>query len=915
MPLPASLSRGESALGGHQGRGGILAAALLLSAGTAAGESVGALVRIRVEGADGRSLPGLAVAARCPDGREWRATTDARGFALIADVPPCPLSVDTLPPATDGGKAVRVQVHRLDSRVVSRRESDALARDLPSSRSGWSLLETVEPAAVVDRIQGAGLYPGEAGRFSMRGAPWSQNAVRLDGVDVTDPLRGGTPLFLPDVDSLQAIEATSALAPAEYSVPGVTLALASREPPSTWAGTAQGYSLGSGLQSREAAGGSPSIARFGSLVDASVLAGGPVAGDRLRLLAAGRLARARRVERADPLEIESRLLTGSLRLAWRAGERDSLGLIALAQATEGPLAARARYPGDPVSEHADALGAVASWVHEGDRGAASAFAGFTRGTFVPQIQGRVADGTVERLRDGPVSELVFPSRSRRSSWTVGGRLALRASTLGGVWHAPRFGLALQGSSLTDRTGTDGPVPETVDGLAARVWEYTWKGPDARRHVYDFAAWASEPLVWRDRLFVEAGLRLERTTGAAEGAAQGVSWTSLLPRVSARLRLLDAGRLTLLGGWGEYRHRLLLDQLALGDPNAPQASVHRWTDANRDSLYQPAERGVLVARVGPGKGDGSLAGIDPGLRPARTREFVAGVEVSPGEDFVLGLTFFDRRESDLVESVDVGVPVSGYTVRYLEDPGGDIVGPQDDQLLPVFERRAETFGLDRYLLTNPPGHTALHQGVELSIEKQLGARFALSAGATGSRTEVRGGNRGFRATENDQGVIGELFDDPNADTYSRGRGFFDRAYTIKLAAAWRGPGDLRLGLVARYQDGQPFGRLVVVPDLPQGPEAIPATPRGQHSGRTSTTDPEGRPLTAEGHRFSYTLTVDARVEKGIRLGAGRLALVTEVFNLLGQRNEVEENPVWGPSFREPTAVQPPRTARLGVRFDF
>jgi hypothetical protein len=269
----------------------------------------------------------------------------------------------------------------------------------------------------------------------------------------------------------------------------------------------------------------------------------------------------------------------------------------------------------------------------------------------------------------------------------------------------------------------------------------------------------------------------------------------------------------------------------------------------------------------------------------------------------------------VESVDVGVPLSGYTVRDLPDPGGDIAGPQDDQLLPVFERKPETFGLDRDLLTNPPGHTGLHQGVELRVEKRFGARFALSAGATASRTEIRGANRGFRAGENDQGVIGELFDDPNADTYSRGRGFFDRAFTIKVAAAWRGPGDLRLGLVARYQDGQPFGRLVVVPDLPQGPEAIPATPRGQHFGRASTTDPEGRPLTAEGHRFTYTLTVDARVEKGVRLGARRLALVAEVFNLLGLRSEVEEDPVWGSSFRKPTAVQPPRVARLGARFDF
>jgi hypothetical protein len=514
-----------------------------------------------------------------------------------------------------------------------------------------------------------------------------------------------------------------------------------------------------------------------------------------------------------------------------------------------------------------------------------------------------------------VPDLASASRSRLSSWSAGGRVALRASTLDRLWHAPRLGLTLARASATGSRGIDGPIPETVDGLAARVWDYAWPGPDSRRHALDLAGWASERLGWRDRLFVEAGLRLERTTGAAEGSAQGVSWTSLLPRVSARLRLTEAGRLSLLGGWGEYRHRLLLDSLAFADPNGPQASVFRWTDGNRDGLYDPSERGPLVARVGPGAGDGALTAIDPGLRPPRTRELVAGLEAAPGEGWVLAFTGFDRRERDLVESVDVGVSAADYVVRYLPDPGGDIAGSQGDQLLPVFDRKPESFGRDRYVLTNPAGHTGLHQGVELRVEKALGARFALFVGATASRTEVRGGNRGFRAMENDQGVVGELFDDPNAGTYSRGRGFFDRAFTIKIATAWRAPHGFRLGLVARYQDGQPFGRLVVVPDLAQGPEAIPATPRGQSFGRASTTDPEGRALTADGHRFSYTLTVDARVEKGFRLGARRLSLVAEGFNLLGLRNEVEEDPVWGPSFRDPTAVQPPRVVRVGARLDF
>ena len=45
------------------------------------------------------------------------------------------------------------------------------------------------------------------------------------------------------------------------------------------------------------------------------------------------------------------------------------------------------------------------------------------------------------------------------------------------------------------------------------------------------------------------------------------------------------------------------------------------------------------------------------------------------------------------------------------------------------------------------------------------------------------------------------------------------------------------------------------------------------------------------------------------------MILQVFNLLNTNNEVEEDEVTGPAFRTPTAVQPPRSVRLGVRFTF
>lgn len=58
------------------------------------------------------------------------------------------------------------------------------------------------------------------------------------------------------------------------------------------------------------------------------------------------------------------------------------------------------------------------------------------------------------------------------------------------------------------------------------------------------------------------------------------------------------------------------------------------------------------------------------KPPRTREIAAGLELS-GEGWLPRLIGFDRHETDLIESVDVGAPLSAYTVRYRPDPGGDV----------------------------------------------------------------------------------------------------------------------------------------------------------------------------------------------------------------------------------------------------
>ncbi len=257
-----------------------------------------------------------------------------------------------------------------------------------------------------------------------------------------------------------------------------------------------------------------------------------------------------------------------------------------------------------------------------------------------------------------------------------------------------------------------------------------------------------------------------------------------------------------------------------------------------------------------------------------------------------MTAMVRREHDLVGLVDVGVPDSSYSVFTVPDPG---YSPSDPPSLSIYNRTPSTFGADRYLLANPANDEATYVGVDVSAQTTTGRLFLLLGGTAG-RSEGYAASRGYLASENDQGLIGEVFTDPNARTHAQGRLFTERGYTLKFSGSYRLPADLGLGIIARYQDGQHFSRILVVDHLNQGPEAV----RAFRNGRT---------------RFTYTLTVDAQLQKGFTIGGQRLDLIAGGYNLLNTANEVEELAALAPALRETSAVQPPRAFRVGLRFGF
>jgi len=762
--------------------------------------------------------------------------------------------------------------------------------DLPSSRSPWGLIETADHMTIVDRIQNGGLYLGEPELLGSLGTSWTQTGYAFDGLDVTNPARTGTPLLYLDTRLLSSVEVMTALPPVDAAGGGATVALLPRAPAGRWGGSIFAGGIPGAWQADPGTEEAPAIAHFEGAAEAGAILGGPLGSGGSGIVFSGRRAGARRFEREAPLLLETRLTSLFMHAIVRTAADSRLRVAAGTDAVFRPFAGRLRFPDRSVSVNDQYWHAHATW--ERSRGAVwNITGGWSRLTSgAPETESPTV-GVIERLRDGPVLETVLPAGGAAQRLNAVMRVRPDLSRVSGGRQTLDLGASVSRTASSEDAMPRAVVGELVDGIPARAWDFSWGGATTSRHGTELAAWVNDRIDIGSRATLTAGLRAEYMSAAGQDNPQGISWASLLPRAALQVNLTSGGGLSFHGGYARLGHRLPLDYLAYGDTSAPTGSVYRWFD-NGDRRLQLTEIRTLVAKAGPGIGS-----ISPELERPYTDEFALGFQARFGPSWRLRAIGLERKQRRLVAPVNVGVTAADYTVRMIPDRGNDFFNPIDDRLLPVYDRKASSFGNDRYELTNPEDHTGTQVGVDFALERVFDGRWYMTIGFSAQRSDAYAGNPGFLVNENDWGVLGELFLNPNAQSYARGRQFVERGYIGKVSGGFVTRDGFHFGAVARYQDGQHFARMVVVPDLNQGAEAIGAYTRG-HS------------------RFTFTFTLDARLEKRFAIGAhGGVAVVAEAFNLLNSAIEVEEDPVVTREFRATTAVQPPRAIRIGFRVDF
>jgi hypothetical protein len=730
-------------------------------------------------------------------------------------------------------------------------------RDLPAGGNLFALLEAAQPEVTTDRFNSGGLNGGAPDKIGAFLGSWSQTSYRVGDVPIASPV-DGTPMLFPELAWWNKISVATGVMPVDSGATALAISLDPMTPTDRWTATLELGASGGALSQAGSSNRPPAIQALDNWSQTSAIVSGRLLNGRLGLLLGGARTASTTIERNHEAP---RVQTGSVFANMTFALSPSRTINALTWISDS-------------SVHAQAT------LRQGEQW--RVFSGFTERTLensVP-VSGRLS---IDRLAHGPVPILV--DRGGHERRVIAGMRGSRQVSR----HALNFGGDAERMSYGAAPTFTGAIEEKVNGVPARIWHYSHPGSESRRSGYAVNAFVSDRLPLTDKITLDASLRFESTGGSAEGAAQGIQWNSLLPGFYLHWDLGTAWQMRLVTGFSRSADQLKLGLLAYGDPGAATANVYQWQGS-------PLNGAPIVGRVGPGTGgDAGFVQIDPDLKRPIMDQFALGIEARLYPKFLVKVFGLGRRHTPQIHVFNQGVPLDGYSTFAIPDANADLLGPEDDQMLTIYNRRPEMYGADRYILTNPDVMGAGMGSVVVSGE--LTTKYVLFwMAGTCVLSDAQAGNRGFNAVENDMASSGEIFANPNAETYARGQMFNDRMYTIKTHSVVTLPYDMKVGVIGRYQDGQPFSRMVIVPDLNQGTEMI----RSFATGRS---------------RFTFRATLDVRVTKRITMPGGELGLFLEGFNLLNHSNEVEEYVVTGPRFRETTAVQPPRSFHLGARITF
>ena len=831
-----------------------------------------------------------------------------------------------------------VSRQRLDLRGGGVRETvdRPVLEDLPNTRDLWTVLEQT-PGIMMSKINVGGAESGQQSLFSAAGSAWTQNQYYLNGVNVTDPAAMGASITYYSFDSFEEVEVSTAGHRAEIQTPGVFLNIVTRRGTNQFAGSGsffyeherfQAENLDDALRAR----GVGQANRLQSLLDGSAELGGPLRRDRAWFYVNVSRFRVEPFlpgfffENGEPgvdlTELTNVLARGSVRV----GAGHEFGLFFYRNDKFRPYRGASLFRPRPENTfHQDSttsLGQV-SW----------------SGAFGESL---LVEARVSRL------DLYFPYGQQPdrepevSRWELNSGIWYGGSGTNTIYERDRWQTSATATLFRDgifggtnefKVGletTVNPTRTTHDLHGGIIYIHDRVSPievtlyndpvSVRNFTRNVGVYVQDSLV-RGRAVLELGLRAdwwgagypdqENEPGAwgeafeyfgiprqTRGESNLVSWLGVAPRLGFNYQPTADGRTQIRLSAGRYLHQLGVYTPGYANPNARASARFRFDDRNFNALVDDGEVDFSrpLSVFIPVRNE-----VDPNLRQPFTDELTLGIHREIPWGITLGVTGILRREKDLIEDTDIGVPESAWRAVPHLDPGRDFVrGSSDDVPMNLWLQDPATLGQSRFRLYNP-GIGSSYQGLILEARKRYAEGWQLLASVTVSRSI------GWLPGPGDQideatGFPGPLLNNPNHGDLHEGPTFWDRPFIARVSGSYRLPWGFSAAGSFRAHSGWPNYRSVIFTEtldgkpLPQGSTEVIVEPPGAA-------------------RSPAVPLLDLRLDHRLELpGEAEFSTYFDVFNALNLNNVVGEGSR-DDSFGAVVGILPPRVARVGVRLRF
>jgi hypothetical protein len=785
---------------------------------------------------------------------------------------------------------------------------------------------------VADRYDMSGMHGNHQQLLGVRGSSYTQNQYNIDGISVTDSLGEGM-LAFPDAVAMETIMYTVGNSPGQHMGAGAHLSMLPKSGGRKTHGQSQIFFQCGALQNTNPTdrlrffGITDSDERWHHAVNTGFQLGGPLGSAPWTYLGTVSLRDHEKYIREHTLPVSSTVIQETLHLNGDPSARDRLSLywsgqqLMESEANASPQVTREASL-DQDRQYQSLLGA---WTRRlSAKSLVDTRFGIASGNIQSRPQPEVDRQNREELFPGyalygvpnQLSPLEMVDRlyntisgapplvTDSDTLALEGKVGFSAirGGFGSSNHQISAGAGFRRISITQKNSAIDNVnllffenmPESVRLLNTPV--------RTRDRIHQLEFHAADSVSF-SKLSMHYGLYASFSNGANilnSGATENsLGWNNLSWRIGFAYGIWNLHPIVFRGGYARIYDQPLARTWSAVNPSGLGFERYSWADTNGDLQYQPGEAlGILKVYGAP------YTRLDRDLRNPYTNE----VNLGFSGEFIPGITFhalgFHRNEKDLISLVNEGVPFSSYTPVEVWDPGpdGHLNSGGDDSLVTAYDQDQATLGKDRFVLTNPAGHTGYSQGYELKLFFTVG-NLQAEASVMHYRA-VASTAPGMLAVENDTSALLGIYDDPNKAILAEGSTYFDRGTVGRFHATHDIGWGFRWSAIVSYLDGVPYGRYLPVKGFYQGVFGILVRQRGSGSAGS-----------LNGYRTVHYRDLDVRLTKGFSWGPGRMTAVVDIFNIQNRAGALLQTDVTAPThlYRIPLRFQTPRSIQLGLGY--